>query len=78
MVADEGGRHPHVVADIRPFDLDYVGTLIREQHRAIGAGKVGGEVEDLDMRQRHFHWYSPYQYRRCLAPGGKSLIISSK
>ena len=36
LIAEEGWGYPHVVADFRPFDLDYIRALIHQQHRAVG------------------------------------------
>jgi hypothetical protein len=65
-----------VVADVvafRPLDLDHVGAHVTEEHRAVGAGEVRGEVDDAEPLERHGH--------RTLNPvvttvGGASLAAS--
>src|SRR5581483_6246287 len=58
LALDEGRHAPRLVALARPLDLDHIGAVIGENHRAIGAGEIGREIDDahtLERKTRHCH-----------------------
>jgi hypothetical protein len=55
------GRSPgaRVIAGPGPLDLDHLGALIAEHHRAEGSGEDPGEIQDPESTQRE-------AFRRCI------------
>ena len=54
LAVDEGRHVARGVAS-RRLDLDDLGAVVGQQHRAIGAGQVAGQVEDQKMFERAGH-----------------------
>src|SRR5208337_2339974 len=64
---EEHGGHPattvaemtDVVAALGGLDFDYIGALVREDHRRPGTGQHGGGIEDPVAIQRSEHRAPP-------------------
>ena len=55
FAADKRGHRARIVAPVGPLDLDDIGTVVAEQHRAIRSGQMARKVHDSNSIQRSGH-----------------------
>ena len=61
FAAHEGRHATRIVAAVGPLDLDDVGAVVGQQHRAVGARQMARQVHDREplQRTRLRHWFFP-------------------
>lgn len=59
LAVDEGRDAPGFVAGAGPLDLDDVGAVVGEDHRAVRPGQEAGEVDDGHPGQGQHHYLRP-------------------
>ena len=78
LAAHERRRAAHVVPALGVFDLDNVGAVVGEDHRAVRAGEVDGEVQHPEVLQGHGHGSAPFF--DCAAPSvsrGRTRVLDA-